>query len=318
MPDKNLPLKKHLISVVQDPDAIRLSAALSAFSPFKVLRVGSYELRHANMLAWLLDPAESHGFGDSFLRSFLSRALRDHPVLEQFELSASGAATVSREVTVRALQKRNINSSLETLESDRIPRGRRLDILIEGEGWLVAIEVKIFSGEVKNQLADYCMAIKESCADSSLYGLIYLTLDEGDKPSIEEWTAATWDENVVLPLQEVLDAHCTSSMPPGSAGSFIDSYLETLRDLSGSGGESDRLASVIAGKYGDQLADIRKALSGNGQADSVAVSDLRKIWRRHAGLLRTVMKHVESRLAKRAKHILALLREPDLDFEVLV
>ena len=34
---------------------------------FDVLKVTNAEIRHSNILAWLLDPNENHGIGDSLL-----------------------------------------------------------------------------------------------------------------------------------------------------------------------------------------------------------------------------------------------------------
>lgn len=43
----------------------------SEFSPFDVLRYADYEIRHSNVLAWLLRPDGSHGIGDAFVRAFM-------------------------------------------------------------------------------------------------------------------------------------------------------------------------------------------------------------------------------------------------------
>ena len=37
------------------------------FNLFDVLRNADYEIRHSNVLAWLLDPGRNHGLGDRFL-----------------------------------------------------------------------------------------------------------------------------------------------------------------------------------------------------------------------------------------------------------
>ena len=41
------------------------------FNPFDVLRYADYEIRHSNVLAWLLTPSETQGIGDKFLRKFV-------------------------------------------------------------------------------------------------------------------------------------------------------------------------------------------------------------------------------------------------------
>ena len=44
------------------------------FNAFDVLRYAEYEIRHSNVMAWLLDPAGTHGIGRRFLEWFLERA----------------------------------------------------------------------------------------------------------------------------------------------------------------------------------------------------------------------------------------------------
>ena len=44
------------------------------FNAFDVLRYSEYEIRHSNVMAWLLDPGETHGIGRGFLEWFLDRA----------------------------------------------------------------------------------------------------------------------------------------------------------------------------------------------------------------------------------------------------
>ena len=41
------------------------------FNTFDVLRYSNYEIRHSNVLAWLLQPAETHGIKDRFLKWFV-------------------------------------------------------------------------------------------------------------------------------------------------------------------------------------------------------------------------------------------------------
>jgi len=65
--------------LVDNHELEALDARLKRFNIFDVLKVSHAELRHSNMLAWLLDPAGSHGLGDAFVRRFLSRLLRDKP-----------------------------------------------------------------------------------------------------------------------------------------------------------------------------------------------------------------------------------------------
>ena len=49
-----------------------------AFSPFDVLQVADREIRHSNVLAWLLAPNETHGIGSGFLRGLVEHLTRRH------------------------------------------------------------------------------------------------------------------------------------------------------------------------------------------------------------------------------------------------
>ena len=66
--------------LVDNAELEELSARLSIFNIFRVLRIEQAEIRHSNALAWLLDPRESHGLGEAFLRRFLSTILLENPL----------------------------------------------------------------------------------------------------------------------------------------------------------------------------------------------------------------------------------------------
>ena len=64
----------HLKKLIRDPRFLKYHQAETAkertFNPFDVLRYADYEIRHSNVLAWLLQPDGTHGIGDGFLRDF--------------------------------------------------------------------------------------------------------------------------------------------------------------------------------------------------------------------------------------------------------
>ena len=45
------------------------------FNIFDVLKISRTEIRHSNMLGWLLDPNENHGLGDKFLKALFKIVL---------------------------------------------------------------------------------------------------------------------------------------------------------------------------------------------------------------------------------------------------
>ncbi|MGA8030560.1 MAG: PD-(D/E)XK nuclease family protein, partial [Bryobacteraceae bacterium] len=89
---------------------------ISPFDLFQVLHRTRDEGIHSNILAWLLDPCESHNLGDEFLQGFFR-------LLGKPSIPAYRWLTVSREYYI-------------TEES-------RLDILVCTDYWWLAMENKI-------------------------------------------------------------------------------------------------------------------------------------------------------------------------------
>jgi hypothetical protein len=50
--------------LADNPELEDLSAILSTFNVFRALKIEQVEIRHSNVLAWLLDPEETHGLSD--------------------------------------------------------------------------------------------------------------------------------------------------------------------------------------------------------------------------------------------------------------
>ena len=60
--------KEALLKFMQDAECLDvLSKWTNDFNIFDVLKISRTEIRHSNLLSWLIDPNESHGLGDSFL-----------------------------------------------------------------------------------------------------------------------------------------------------------------------------------------------------------------------------------------------------------
>lgn len=66
-------MKDDLAQLIDDPlfGAYHESLGAPAFNTFDVLAYSGYEIRHSNVLAWLLRPAATHGIGPRFLKWFV-------------------------------------------------------------------------------------------------------------------------------------------------------------------------------------------------------------------------------------------------------
>lgn len=205
--------------LVGNSDLERLKARLAEFNLFRVLRVEDVEIRHSNVLAWLLDPSETHGLGPLFLRRFLSSVLMDadtgSPTLTPawVELLPFGEVEVYRE-------RHNI------------------DILVRGAGgrgpsavrWCLLIENKIHSKESKHQLARYREAVAREFPEDHLVP-VFLTLD-GDDPSEDGEQAGfipVSHRQVFEVASAVIEQH--RARIPNDAHVFLSHYLNSLRRL---------------------------------------------------------------------------------------
>jgi len=130
--------------LVGNEDLEELTAKLSGFNLFDVLKIGRAEIRHGNVLAWLLSPTESHSLGDLFLRRFLSRLLLDRDFPQVALTSAVVELMPLRDVEVRR----------EWQNIDLLAHSR-------AEKWVLLVENKIGAKESSTQLVRYLERAKE-------------------------------------------------------------------------------------------------------------------------------------------------------------
>ncbi len=94
-----------------------LNEWLGGVNIFDVLKVSRAEIRHSNMLAWLLDPKESHGFGTAFLDGFLKRVCQNFDVGEKTSLTITPSSDVRDNGHIRNVTQYD-NSDTVIVEGD--------------------------------------------------------------------------------------------------------------------------------------------------------------------------------------------------------
>lgn len=159
--------------VVENDELYELEKRIGRFNIFDALGIVQAEIRHSNFLAWLLDPNESHGQRDLFLRFFLTDLLRQTP---------AGESRLFSPVHLDGAEIRGVTIRREW---------RNIDILItcESPAFVVAIENKIRSREHSNQLQRYQQIIESSSEFGAIKQRQYVYLTrEGDEPSESDWT----------------------------------------------------------------------------------------------------------------------------------
>jgi hypothetical protein len=154
--------------VVDNADLERLESLANQFNIFEVIGAVRQELRHSDFLAYLLNPQQSHGLGDIFVRKLLQRVI----------------SKINRpSITVSA-----VDLDIWNVEASEVFREwQNIDILFvnEANGLVVAIENKIATGEHSDQLERYWQTLRHAHPGKRILGL-YLTPD-GEEPSHPEF-----------------------------------------------------------------------------------------------------------------------------------
>ena len=174
------------------------------FNIFDVLKISRTEIRHSNILAWLLDSAENHGLGDAFVKGIIQRIVENDQEnrYDIFELLLLDFYNV---VVFR--EWKNID----------------LLLVAEKEKIAIAIENKVGSHEHSDQLNRYRKILEDEYSDfKRIY--IYLTPD-GEEPSdVENWSILTYTDIVEI-LESIRERE--SFLPEVEL--LINNYIDTLR-----------------------------------------------------------------------------------------
>ena len=129
---------------VNNEDLNKLESLINAFNPLKVLRVSDYEIRHSNILAWLLDPNSHHGLGDTLFKNILLEILRSGA---QDGILRKGDGFPSIEDV--------INSDFNDLQVLREWRNVDVFAISPSNNLLFVVENKVYSSESDDQLTNH-------------------------------------------------------------------------------------------------------------------------------------------------------------------
>ena len=175
------------------------------FNTFDVLRYSGYEIRHSNVVAWLLRPADTHGIGSRFLEWFVDHVNRRlAPELER--LPETSFETANVEVW---------------RERDWVD----VTILFKKEKCLIAVENKPDSAQPQhlNQVRRYEKKLRKKHKDHTVRSVLLSTSPDGSVnfPGIAH---VGWD-SVRENIGSVLAAGKFSSL---DVQAFIRQYLDMV------------------------------------------------------------------------------------------
>ncbi|MBP5093206.1 MAG: PD-(D/E)XK nuclease family protein [Abditibacteriota bacterium] len=180
-----------------------LSEWTSKFNMFDILKISRTEIRHSNMLAWLLNPNENHGLGDSVIRGFIryvTTFYSDDSEIFDTLLMDCHDFTLHRE-------------------------WRNIDILAvsQSEKFVLCIENKIYSGEHSNQLNRY-RELVETTYPNCRKMYVFLSPEGTESSDSDNWCSMSYGD--VLDIVE--NARGKTKLLP-EAALMIDNYIDTLR-----------------------------------------------------------------------------------------
>lgn len=207
---------------------------LSRFNPIKTMGMGHMEIRHSALLGWLLSPQETHGLGDSFLKAFLSEALRGHD--SEIEMSPSALEV----------------SQANMMDAEVRREWRHIDLLIMSprNGWVFIIENKFNSSQHGNQLKRYMDGDASSLIDGDTYRDlrgIFLTLWE-EEPKDPRYAPIEYATICQLLRQIALSGRVPLTQ---EVEQFLKHYLDVIEETTGMSDKQEKMEKLARQLYLD-------------------------------------------------------------------
>ena len=197
------------------------------FNAFDVLQYSDYEIRHSNVLGWLLTPNATHGAGDAFVREFVKclKSKQKDGQLARFDLRSG---FVMEEVRVER-------------ELDFVD----VTVFFEQERLLLAIENKLSSwapGHV-TQVSDYEKKLRKKYREKYRIQSVLLTATRERNPETDTgYLHMSWHEVRDL----VVELLARRRIRSGRVRDFIRQYLEIVeRNVLGLGASADCFGQLV-------------------------------------------------------------------------
>jgi hypothetical protein len=257
-----------LNSFVQCGELRELEQLLGYFNLFRVLRFEHGEIRHSNVLAWLLQPQEAHGLKDLFLRRWLMRL---------FHESESESASYLDPVEIDSLEIRSVEVHREWNHVDLLVRIETFD----GEELIIGIENKVKAVQSKGQLIKYREKVESTFNKARHRLFVFLTRQE-EEPEDDLWTSATYQQ-----VHDVLESCVTEqrSVIATEPRVLLDHYLKLLKESFMENTEIATLARKIYQKHSRALDVILEFRPDALQALTEAVANKLKAEAATMGLI---------------------------------
>ncbi|ENQ3077403.1 PD-(D/E)XK nuclease family protein [Bacillus cereus] len=191
----------------------KLHSKFNRFNPFKILRVDKFEIRHSNIISWLLDPNGNHNLGAFFINKLLSKVF----------VKAENENLIGKYDFIKL--HRQALHDLEVLREVQTIDNKRIDILAvsESQKIVILIENKYKSSESDGQLQNYLKFVHDTYEGYTIVP-IFLSLD-GIAPSHSDYFILDYGDilNILKAYLEINSTYISNSIQD-----FLYYYLDVL------------------------------------------------------------------------------------------
>lgn len=187
---------------------------------FDVLKISKTEIRHSNMLAWLTNPQENHGLGDSVLNGFIQYGA------DRGKIKGDMFKTLLMNMNDFEIRREWYNIDLLAISHK--------------QKFVMCLENKIDSDEHDGQLDRYSGIIDDNFSDYTKL-FIYLSPDGSKSSNPELWCSMRY-QDVFDIIKKSKERH--QLLPEIEL--LIDNYLDTIRRFIVG---DDKIAQICAEIY---------------------------------------------------------------------
>ena len=210
------------------------------FNTFDVLAYSGYEIRHSNVLAWLLRPGGSHGIGPRFLEWFVGK------------LNERLAAVNADPLPEASLDASNVAVWRERDHVD-------ITIYFKRERCLIAIENKVVSATAGHaeQAKRYVRQLHATHQDHRVVGVLLTTSPDGSV-SFPAVAHVGWDSV----RKAIAGMHKSGKFEPRAVDPFIRQYLDLVERWFRPAARDGVMR--LLDKHGGTLKELRQILGQDG------------------------------------------------------
>ncbi len=254
-----------LNQLIQEPEFIKLRDLLqSKFNIFQFFGIETREISYSKLISRLLDPFANHGLGDIFLKEFLKSLIRDSERYKRFKELKIEYIDIDCAV---------FDDISIFVEKTIVSKKARIDILlelhIENERWILAIENKIFSKESPEQTITYAQELSQRYLDDKTKLICIFLTPQGDIPSSDIFLSYSWEEvyQILKIIQERSDITDDIRL-------FLNQFSDSIEVFIMDNPRLNELCEKLFNKYPDVLDFLLKRYSNYQQTPGTELISL--------------------------------------------